>query len=699
MKTQTPLTFLLGILLIASSQGFGQTNLEFTATQVTDEGAIQLQWQSQTNKIYRIDYTDTLTDGGTAWTTLYDDYPSHGTNTFWLDTGNYNLAPAAVHPQKTPLRFYRVVEKGADTTSSKPRVVITAPTNGALVSGGLTITVAANTDQPVLAGTKLYVDGQEMRRAISTTNYVVGSTNYEVDTYTINTCEWENGAHILFATVECESGFGDVSNSGPIASGRAVSAYVSVNFNNLVTSISFSQPSFDPSSGQTQRVSAVFALDSSWTLTIRNAFSNAVRTVSGSGTEMQFNWDGNGDGGANLPAGIYFYYFHAQTNSQAFARTAAATTSTTVTPLNAVALNSEFDLVEVTLPPLPPDLAEDEPETMLVVRSSHLKKSGKTKKNSASATVLGGVSMFGSPVFTTPLPSPQDPPPTPDRPPTNPVRGLAGTFGLGYDTYSANGTNGFSLGPLDNGLHVHQNIGLGTNTSGSSLNFSPLEPYRSEADNFITQMQRWGWQNTLHKVDDQLSINDLKGSGSPFNQVNLAILLFHGEYGTGLDYAANQCKQMYFPVTSGSSAQYLRMSEMNWGGAGTNGLKWLAINACNSLYQVNWNNMKSKGIKPYNSNLHLLLGSDTISFTSAALFWNWAKYINYGTSTNYSPLTVRAAWYQAAKDAFHYSTFTNLVKFTVAGDAACQNDLIQTNYTPGGTWFIDTPVQVHPFIP
>jgi hypothetical protein len=35
----------------------------------------------------------------------------------------------------------------------------------------MTIIVTASTDQPVLSWTKLYVDGQEMQMADSTTNY------------------------------------------------------------------------------------------------------------------------------------------------------------------------------------------------------------------------------------------------------------------------------------------------------------------------------------------------------------------------------------------------------------------------------------------------------------------------------------------------------------------------------------------------
>ena len=41
---------------------------------------------------------------------LYDSYPSQGTNTFWLDTGNYLKVPPILHPAKAPMRFYRIVD-------------------------------------------------------------------------------------------------------------------------------------------------------------------------------------------------------------------------------------------------------------------------------------------------------------------------------------------------------------------------------------------------------------------------------------------------------------------------------------------------------------------------------------------------------------------------------------------------------------
>ena len=219
------------LLFALAIQTNGQNALQFTAIRVPDEGAIHLEWASQSNHVYQVQCADTLIDtntGSITWNMLYNNYPSQGTNTFWLDTGNYDLSPEILHPKDMPMRFYRIVDLGPDTTSDEPSVVITSPTNNVAVSDELTVTVVATTDQPVLNGTKLYVDGQEMRPAILMTNYTDGTgvTNYEVDTYNLNTCEWGNETHTLFATAECESGNGDAVNSAPVATGHGVSPFV-----------------------------------------------------------------------------------------------------------------------------------------------------------------------------------------------------------------------------------------------------------------------------------------------------------------------------------------------------------------------------------------------------------------------------------------------------------------------------------------
>jgi len=105
--------------LVFAVYASGQNTLRFTGINVTPEGAIQLHWAGNSNEIYEIDEADALIDtniGGTTWNKLYDDYPSQGTNTFCLDTGNYDDAiPPIPHPKFSPMRFYQVVMTGTNT--------------------------------------------------------------------------------------------------------------------------------------------------------------------------------------------------------------------------------------------------------------------------------------------------------------------------------------------------------------------------------------------------------------------------------------------------------------------------------------------------------------------------------------------------------------------------------------------------------
>jgi hypothetical protein len=42
---------------------------------------------------------------------------------------------------------------------------------------------------------------------------------------------------------------------------------------------------------------------------------------------------------------------------------------------------------------------------------------------------------------------------------------------------------------------------MNNNSAGSSLNYPPLAPYKTEAANFISKMQLLGWNNALLKYD------------------------------------------------------------------------------------------------------------------------------------------------------------------------------------------------------
>lgn len=700
-----PKLIMAGALILAPTVNvFAQNALQFTGVNATSENAIQLHWASNTNEIYEIDEADQLAgnpDGSTAWNTLYEDYPSQGTNTFWLDTGNYFADPEILHPSQMPMRFYRVVLTGTNTTPTVPTVSIISPTNSTTTNGDLTVTVTASSDQFYLS-TKLYVDGQEMNEADVSTNWTDSGTNYVLDTFVINSCEWPNGSHTLFATAYCQSGASGTHNISDVAIGYGVSPFVPVNFDNLITRISFSQPFFTPEDGQTQQVSAVFAANSDWTLQIQDVSSNTVRTATGSGTSMQFNWDGKDDSNADLPVGNYTYLITAQTNgSSSFSMmssssggfsssvSALSTASEEVTELWALSPESSAPLPLAIYPPgfnTNDFTIFEASQSEVQALTEAVMSVDKPVKMAKSTMLMDSESSGGSAsAMDASTPSGQAAR-APTRPPINPVKGRAGVYGYAYDTYSANGPH-FQLGPPSNGLLGH--VGLEGNVAGqSTFNYDPLPEYKRESANFVEAMKKGNWSQGFAKVDDHWSINDLRGSGSIFNGVKLGLLLLHGTYGTTADSTsgANGCKQMYFPITAGQSAQYIRMSEMSLGGSAANGLKWMAIAACNSLFHTDWSNMQSLGVKPYNSNLHLLLGTGTVVYTDDHIMELWAKYMTKGSSG--TPMTVRDAWINAAHDAYHNShyPYANTMIFAAAGDSSCMGDTLNVNSTPGGSW-------------
>lgn len=168
-------------------------------------------------------------------------------------------------------------------------------------------------------------------------------------------------------------------------------------------------------------------------------------------------------------------------------------------------------------------------------------------------------------------------------------------------------------------------------------------------------------------------------------------------------------KGIYFPIASGGSAQYLRMSDMSLGGPSpTNGLKWMAIMACTSLYQQNWNSMKSQQVMPYNGNMHMILGAGTDLAAEPLIGQYWADNM-LGTPNAPSgptpPMKIRDAWYAAGNNAYLWGVnhgfsqyYINPTTFAVAADGNCSEDSLQTNSVPSGSgvWSYYNSRQVYP---
>lgn len=282
----------------------------------------------------------------TIWHELYDNYPAHGTNTFWLDNGNYEADPIVKRPKDSEKRFYRVVKTGTNT-AAKPYVRITTPSSNAVVSGEITVSVVATSSLPILDHA-LYLDGLEMLESDDGTNYI------------INTCEWANGPHVLFAVAKGASGLGGFRGAPSIGHGRAASPYIPVVFSNYISEYYFSEPFFEPSLGQTQNVTAKFDAFSDWTLQIFDEYSNAVRTATGSGGAMSFAWDGTDDNGFGLADGVYYYTLSATENSSSMALMASMASfeaAQPVSPLKAALAEGRTSYF-VQLPPLPPPWEE-----------------------------------------------------------------------------------------------------------------------------------------------------------------------------------------------------------------------------------------------------------------------------------------------------------------------------------------------------
>jgi hypothetical protein len=315
--------------------------------------------------------------------------------------------------------------------------------------------------------------------------------------------------------------------------------------------------------------------------------------------------------------------------------------------------------------------------------------------------------MGGGPAGPSPRyngPSSEAAPPAPERPPVAPKVGTVGTFGIAWQSYNANGTSGFTPQlPLATTPPLTTYVQIEGHGTANPPNFQPLRFAALEALAFGTTLGLAGWSPGPTLGEDKLTIGALRGTGNPFNQVDIGYLELHCVYGTSFDNLAGPrpVKQMYFPIAAGTGSQYLRMSEMKFGGDGTNGLKWMAVAGCSSLYHVNWSSMQSQQVYPYTGGLHLMLGVDTLRVGQASLGQDWAKFMLGDKTVTTAPQTIREAWYRGATHAYT-NTFASYaispMVFAVAGDSACRNDMLQTKTNTvlsGGAWFYDTR-QVYP---
>ena len=198
---------------------------------------------------------------------------------------------------------------GQASLTPRPTVTVQLSQSNGPISGDLYATVnvtLVDTNQQ-LSDVKLFVDGQKLLTA-SANSF----------TAFINSCEWPNGAHEIYAVATMLdaaetlpiSDTEAVTNAAQTAIGISPSKFV--NFTNYISQFFVATPFFDPTVGQTQEVVATFPQNTCWELTVLNYQDTAVRHFTNQLPYLYVAWDGNDDFGSPLPFGFYDYYIQAR---------------------------------------------------------------------------------------------------------------------------------------------------------------------------------------------------------------------------------------------------------------------------------------------------------------------------------------------------------------------------------------------------
>ena len=677
MNARNQLTTVLmgGVLTLASALN-SNAQLQFTGIKASDETAIKLNWNSQSNAVYRIEFLADLNDSSNAWTTLYGDYPSHGTNTFWLDTGDYSRTPYVLHPKNTTNRFYRMV-KVATNALPAPVVTIVSPSASSVLSNEVTISVSVSSTNS-LYSLRLFVDGQEMNPSEDDgTNWV------------INTTEWPNGQHVIFAAARVVDRIPEKASNPASKYAWGVSSRVPVTFNNFISRVSFSEPYFEPDLGQTQRVTAAFGSYADWTLQIVDEFDTPVRTVTGSGTSLTYDWDGTGDGDVWIPPGVYYYLISAEEGQQlnAMMSPEESTTANKSSVLNKIDAGDGYDWVEIKLPPLPWPLQKtDEPQSYWVKRPKVVEK-----PLSEQSRYLNGYQPVENSSFGSLAAVAAPPTKTPKRPPTEPVKGYVGTFGIVAYDYSTTTTNSNPTDPFGP-VEVENIYGLFVS--------SRIPDAKIFGDSFSKVMKKTAYKQVFNKSGKDTTALELKrnnygiGGGNLFNQVNIGLFLAHGNYGTELDFSngTGVSLQTYFHIDgpSNSTNQWIRLSEFEFGGD----MRWMFLLACDGLRNENYSSMHSKNALPLTETSHLICGATTVLGFTEYLGENIAKELK-------AKKTIPRAWYDAGKKTYgevKAGGITNTYIFRVSGWTSCFSDRINAWNDPDtlSDTIDETTEQVYP---
>ncbi|MCU0783519.1 MAG: DUF6345 domain-containing protein [Verrucomicrobia bacterium] len=633
----------IGALAVTNSRA----QLQFTDIRAKELGNIQLYWQSDTNALYRIECTSELPDT-TVWRVLYDWYPSHGGNTLWMDAGNGMTTPEILPPRQDPMRFYRLVQIGTNTPSDLPQVAIVSPTNNSLVTGDISVGISVVSTSSI-DGIRWFVDGAEHNRA----------SGHSTSNSPLNTCQWANGQHLLFATVENDTG-GETTdpadqNGNPRFS-VAVTPYHYLNFSNFISDFRASSVFVSPQNSETQTFTAKFEGYSIWTLAfVEFLSSNVVRTVTGTNTTMRFDWDGT-DGTNALPNGIYRVFLHAQeTAGQDFASQSGEPTA----PFGALYWEEDREsgdmVYYVKPPPLPPELEkESAPRPLMQIRiPTQSISENNMSTSSGSETAFEPEDGGGDRSQTTELQPPRI------------INLFGGSFGVVYQGHHPGVGGPFAAPPNGHGGNVQ--------LPGYTGPYPRLNTPSIIAENFSFRIQRGGVRKGFILGNDDVTGNMLRaplyGGSEIFEQVNIGLIIGHDVYGVSGDFtiAANGPRTSYYPIyhTGGTGYDWVQLSACIFG-RGAN-LRWMGHLSCNNLQPDVYDDMYNKLALPIGDNLHFFMGASTVSFMVADFGTIFADSIAIGG--NAPIMSIKDGWFYAGHQTQIGKNNPNgrTVRFRVAG--------------------------------
>jgi hypothetical protein len=610
---------------------------QFLRMTKTPDSAVVMQWLSDPLTMYRVEYSTTLTNG--SWLVAQENFPPQGTNTFWTDRGNdssFGPRLSSAEPD-APYRFYRLAVDRYMSNNAPVGVSIGNYTNGATISGLVSVTGTASATQGI-ASVKLYVDGDQ-----------IGIDSGPAFTLALESRHYPNGPHRISA-VAMDAGAYE-STEAEVPAGALLPSYgstnISVVFDNDLSNVRLSHKAFRPDLGQTQHISATWSTPRMWRvdISVSDSASNVFRSFSGDGTALSVLWDGTDSGGGQINPQIVAYHFHDLGEGTAFVPSGGGGSGGPPSPgMAAMAAGKTSYFAEP--PPMPPVKQGGKwyeyeelfgPLPMIEVT---IPKKAQERFLQGIASKQVAVISYGA---------------TPNSPAAAEATGPSFTI---YGPVKVLGT----MGVLSQGHHPRfgsyptpsRGPGLGNVRMSSTIQFGPWGPLAAPtivATDCLIGFPPIGYKVLVKQSDDFCSAADLRrtssGGSNTLNQVNLGLFVGHSVAARDSELSIGY-RQSYVPIykKSAGTMTFVKSTEMRFG---SSNLKWMAFYSCNlfrdALYRPDdvYNQMKNNSALPMSSQLHVLQGYATeMSVHPDMIYW-WTRALSKNTLLP-TEHTVLGAW-------------------------------------------------------